>query len=155
MIAIILAGAAETRLEIEVEDACARNDLGYEFASLKGLPKALFPVGDNGEPMLAHWLKVLSNGGVNESFIVTAASKYKHFERFATSNGIGVEYVVNNGVTGRHLQLGSARDLVLGLRRAEKVLGKQVFESHSLMILAGDSLFYKSFDALSVINFSS
>ena len=210
MIAIILAAATETRLEVEVADALApffpdasapRDDssggVGFsvKFASasdaegrvassdsddgetgdameasvapssllthgqleaLQGIPKALFPVGDLGKPILAHLLDTIekrSNGNVTRVFVVTSAAKYKYFERFATSRGIGVEFVVNNGVTTPECMLGSARDLQLGLKRAKRVLGMQLFSEQDIMVVAGDSLFYKTFDVGGVINF--
>jgi|EP00945_MAST-04E_sp_MAST-4E-sp1_P000686 glucuronokinase len=146
MIAIILAAATETLLEREVEDS-----LDPELAALKGLPKALFPVGDGNTSMLEHWCHTIEkNREISHIFIVTSAAKYKYFERFATSRGIPVQCVVNDGVTRNSERLGSARDLMLGLKRAKQMLGSL---HQDVMVLAGDSLFYKTFDVRGVTNF--
>ena len=146
-IAIILAAATDTKLEQEIQ----RSD-DPEIYKLRGLPKALCPVGDGKTSILEHWYNILQrNRDLRQIFIVSSAAKYKHFERWATSNGIPTEYVVNDGVTRNEDRIGSARDLQLGLRRAKQVLGE---DKHlNVMVVAGDSIFYKTFDVKGITNF--
>lgn len=146
MIAIILAAATNTRLEEEIAAS-----LDPAIAKLCGLPKSMLPVGNEGKSMLEHWLALIDkNREISHVFIVTCAAKYKHFERFATARGIPVEFVVNDGVTHHDDRLGSARDLWLGLKRAGQVLKTM---DHHVVVIAGDCLFYKTFDVRGVVNF--
>jgi glucuronokinase len=145
-IAIILAAATETKLEQEI----LRSD-DPEIYKLRGLPKALCPIGGTGTSILEHWYNIIQrNRDIRQIFVVSSAAKYKHFERWATSNGIPTEYVVNDGVTRNDDRIGSARDLQLGLRRAKQVVG---VKDMNVMVIAGDSIFYKTFDVKGVTSF--
>eukprot|EP00913_Durusdinium_trenchii_P009107 g8561.t1 len=75
-----------------------------------------------------------------------ALQDYKHFERWATAKGIAVSRVVNSGATAVEKGRGVLRDVELGLRRAQQVLGP--IDSRDMVVFAGDTLildfhFYK------------
>ena len=87
--------------------------------------------------MIDHWMDAISRRReVTEIFVVTAGRKYKHFERWATSHGLPVRNVVNNGTTTAQGRLGAARDLLLGLTRAAG------FDEDTL-VLGGEALFFR------------
>ena len=71
----------------------------------------------------------------------------QHFERWATAHGLPVENVINDGITDETRSLGAARDLQLGLQRASCAKNEDV------LVVAGDSMFYKEFDLRGVLNF--
>eukprot|EP00439_Symbiodinium_sp_Y106_P028828 s1380_g3.t1 len=135
-ICIVLA-AGFSKVEQELEDATDASDLA-------GLPKALLPVA--GKPMLDHWNRLIS-----DIFLVSNALKYKHFERWATAKGIAVSRVVNSGATAMEKGRGVLRDVELGLRRAQQVLG--AIDSRDVIVFAGDTLFFKDFDLQRILDF--
>eukprot|EP00944_MAST-04C_sp_MAST-4C-sp1_P014595 g14595.t1 len=146
-IVIVLAAAVDTRLEQEIQQS---DD--PEISKLRGLPKALCPLGEDGRSILAHWYQIIQqNRDISQMFIVSSAAKYKYFERWATSKGVRTECIINNGVTRSQNRIGSARDLQLGLNRAKQVLGN--LSKMNVMVIAGDSIFYKNFDVTGVANF--
>jgi len=55
--------------------------------------------------------------------------------------------VINDGITDETRSLGAARDLQLGLQRASCAKNEDV------LVVAGDSMFYKEFDLRGVLNF--
>lgn len=141
-ICIVLA-AGFSKVEQELEDATDASDLA-------GLPKALLPVA--GKPMLDHWWEYLfQNRLISDIFLVSNALKYKHFERWATAKGIAVSRVVNSGATAMEKGRGVLRDVELGLRRAQQVLG--AIDSRDVIVFAGDTLFFKDFDLQRILDF--
>ena len=83
-IVIVLAAAVDTRLEQEIQQS---DD--PEISKLRGLPKALCPLGEEGISILAHWYQIIQqNRDISQMFIVSSAAKYKYFERWATSKGV-------------------------------------------------------------------
>ena len=140
-ICIVLA-AGFSKVEQELEDSNGDD--------LAGLPKALLPVA--GKPMLDHWWEYLfQNRLISEIFLVSNALKYKHFERWATAKGIAVSRVVNSGATAVEKGRGVLRDVELGLRRAQQVLGP--IDSRDVVVFAGDTLFFKDFDLQRILDF--
>lgn len=140
-ICIVLA-AGFSKVEKELDEANGDD--------LAGLPKALLPVA--GKPMLDHWWEYLfQNRLISEIFLVSNALKYKHFERWATAKGIAVSRVVNSGATAMEKGRGVLRDVELGLRRAQQVLGP--IESRDVVVFAGDTLFFKDFDLQRILDF--
>ena len=106
-IVIVLAAAVDTRLEQEIQQS---DD--PEISKLRGLPKALCPLGEDGRSILAHWYQIIQqNRDISQMFIVSSAAKYKYFERWATSKGVRTECIINNGVTRSQNRIGSARRL--------------------------------------------
>ncbi|CAJ1457786.1 unnamed protein product, partial [Effrenium voratum] len=111
---------------------------------------ALLPVA--GKPMLDHWWEYLfQNRLISDIFLVSNALKYKHFERWATAKGIAVSRVVNSGATAVEKGRGVLRDVELGLRRAQQVLGQ--IDSRDVVVFAGDTLFFKDFDLQRILDF--
>ncbi|CAK9084635.1 Probable glucuronokinase 2 [Durusdinium trenchii] len=140
-ICIVLA-AGFSKVEKELEEA--------NEDDLAGLPKALLPMG--GKPMLDHWWEYLfQNRLISDIFLVSNALKYKHFERWATAKGIAVSRVVNSGATAVEKGRGVLRDVELGLRRAQQVLGP--IDSRDMVVFAGDTLFFKDFDLQRILDF--
>ena len=77
-IAIILAAATDTKLEQEIQ----RSD-DPEIYKLRGLPKALCPVGDGKTSILEHWYNILQrNRDLRQIFIVSSAAKYQRGDGF-------------------------------------------------------------------------
>jgi len=83
--------------------------------------------------------------------LVSNALKYKHFERWATAKGIAISRVVNSGATGPSKGRGVLRDVELGIRRAEQILGD--ISRRDLIVFAGDTLFFKDFDLQRILDF--
>eukprot|EP00933_Yihiella_yeosuensis_P051473 TRINITY_DN49416_c0_g1_i1.p1 TRINITY_DN49416_c0_g1~~TRINITY_DN49416_c0_g1_i1.p1 ORF type:complete len:689 (-),score=118.68 TRINITY_DN49416_c0_g1_i1:103-2169(-) len=146
-ICIILA-AGFSKVEQDIEDA--QHEVAGPLSGLAGLPKALLPVA--GKPMLDHWWEYLcQNRQISDIFVVSNALKYKHFERWATAKGIGVNRVVNSGATAPSKARGVLRDVELGLRRAQLTLGP--IHNRELIVFAGDTLFFKDFDLQRILDF--
>jgi len=125
-------------------------DLSGSCSNLAGIPKALLPVA--GKPMLDYWWEtLLQNREVSEVFIICNALKYKHFERWATFKGIGIDHVINTGATSPATCRGALRDLLLGIDKAKHVLGS--LEGKDLLVFAGDHLFFKDFDLGRILDF--
>ncbi|KAJ1460049.1 hypothetical protein M885DRAFT_458770 [Pelagophyceae sp. CCMP2097] len=135
--AIILVSSVDSVLEAELEAA------GGEFSQLQGLPKALLPI-TGGKTVLDYWWGAIEKQrSINDVYLVTNAKQFKHFERWATARGIPVSHVINDGSTMRETSLGAARDLLLGLNRAN--WGASA-EPPDVLVIAGDSLFHREFD---------
>lgn len=82
VVAVILTATVDSVVEQEI---AASGDA--QLSGLRGLPKALLPVG--GKPMLDHWMEILSKErSVTHVYLVTSAAKYKFFERWATAHGL-------------------------------------------------------------------
>merc|ERR1719247_1637364 len=126
-------------------------DIEQLGGDLVGVPKALLPVA--GQPMLDHWWGYISqNRSISDIFVVCNALKYKHFERWATSKGIPMSRVVNNGATDTKHSRGVLRDVVSGLQRARHTLGNSI-EGRDVIVFAGDTLFFKDFDLDRILHF--
>mmetsp|Transcript_7178 Transcript_7178/g.11439 ORF Transcript_7178/g.11439 Transcript_7178/m.11439 type:complete len:644 (+) Transcript_7178:323-2254(+) len=131
MLCVILAAGVGNSLEKELQ----------ADAQLRGIPRALLPVG--GRPMLSYWWdSITTTREISHVYLVCNASHYKHFERWATANGLPVCNVVNNGATSRENSLGAAKDLQLAIRRAKS----DGVSTREACVIAGDSLFFKEFD---------
>ena len=76
---------------------------------------------------------------ITKIYIVTNGAKYKAYERWATSKGLPVRNVVNNGTTTKEGRLGAARDLLKGLTRAKAT-------DEDLLVFGGENIFYEGFD---------
>ena len=162
MIVILLVAAVDTELEREIRAAAAASPQDTLLQERKGLPKSLIPVA--GRSMLDRWWDLISTERtISKCFIVTNAAKYKHFERWASERGIPLSHVVNDGVTSRATQLGSAQDLVMALRRARAAFSSSSSSptasasppefSEDVLVVAGDHLFYRTFDLAGTIKF--
>ena len=161
MIVILLVAAVDTELEREIRAAAAANPYDKLLQERKGLPKSLIPVA--GRSMLDRWWDLISTERtISKCYIVTNAAKYKHFERWASERGIPLSHVVNDGVTSRATQLGSAQDLVMALRRvyassssssSYSVPAASPNISEDVLVVAGDHLFYRTFDLAGTIKF--
>lgn len=127
-------------------------DIEKQGGDLVGVPKALLPVA--GKPMLDYWWNYIAvNRAIAEVFIVTNALKYKHFERWATAKGIAMSRIVNNGVTSLEHSRGVMKDIEFGIRRAQQTL--KGVDGRNLIVLAGDTLFFKDFDLDRILSFQS
>eukprot|EP00930_Biecheleria_cincta_P084491 TRINITY_DN73952_c0_g1_i1.p1 TRINITY_DN73952_c0_g1~~TRINITY_DN73952_c0_g1_i1.p1 ORF type:complete len:698 (-),score=110.44 TRINITY_DN73952_c0_g1_i1:257-2314(-) len=147
-VCIVLA-AGFSKVELDIDQAAAAGQQP-QLQNLSGLPKALLPVA--GKPMLDHWWEYLfQNRLVSDIFLVSNALKYKHFERWATAKGIAVSRVVNSGATTPVKGRGVLRDVELGIRRAEQVMGD--ISGRDLLVFAGDSLFFQDFDFNRILDF--
>ena len=150
MLAIILVSSVDSQLEAEILEG------GPEFRHLHGLPKALLPI-TGGKRVLDYWWGAIEGlRTINDVMLVTNAKCFKHFERWATARGIPVKNVVNDGSTMRSTSLGAARDLLLGLRRADWFQADSETRKQSdVMVIAGDSLFHREFDLHTVTSESN
>jgi len=144
MICIIFVAGHNDRLEREIAE-----DKSGAYDHLKGVPKALLPV-SMAVPSLTTlgrwWASVNTRQQFREVYLVTNASKYKHFERWATANDFPVENIINDGTTTSEMRLGSVADLDLVLR----VKG---IRDSDIMVVAGDMLFEHGFDISGVQRF--
>ena len=59
--------------------------------------------------------------------------------------------MVNSGATAVEKGRGVVRDVELGLRRAQQVLG--AIDSRDVVVFAGDTLFFKDFDLQRILDF--
>ena len=149
---MLLVAAVDTELEREIRAAAEANPHDSELQDRKGLPKSLIPVA--GRCMLDRWWDLISvTREITKCFIVTNAAKYKHFERWAGERGIPLEHVINDGVTSRATQLGSAHDLVMALRRAQSLNVGSAVPLEDVLVVAGDHIFYRTFDLAGTIKF--
>ena len=131
MIAVILVASIESEL---VREIGSRPELSH----LRGLPKALLPLA--GKSILDHWwFAIRGRRSITEVYIVTNGAKYKAYERWATSKGLPVRNVVNNGTTTKEGRLGAARDLLKGLTRAKAT-------DEDVLVFGGENIFYEGFD---------
>lgn len=147
MIAIVLCAAVDTQLEREIKIAF-EEDPHSKVAQLNGLPKSLIPIA--GRSMLDRWWeKISKERHISSIYLCVNGAKCRHFERWCSERGIPHECIVNDGVTSRDAAIGSAADLVMAVRRAKS-------HGHSekdIMVLAGDHLFFKTFDLEGCVNF--
>ena len=148
MIAIVLCAAVDTEIEREIERQFLANPFDPELAALKGLPKSLIPIA--GSSMLDRWWeKISSERNISNIYFCVNGAKCRHFERWCSERGIPNECIVNDGVTSREASIGSAADLVMALRRAKA----QGNGDKDVMVLAGDHLFFNTFDLEGCIKF--
>jgi glucuronokinase len=148
MIAIVLCAAVDTELEREINEQFQLNPLDSELAKLHGLPKSLIPIA--GKSMLDRWWsKIKNERAISQVYLCVNGAKCRHFERWCSERGIPHECIVNDGVTSREDSIGSAADLVMALRRARS----HGHEEKDVMVLAGDHLFFKTFDLEGAVNF--
>ena len=142
-IAVILVASVDSQLEAEIVDA------GAEYSHLHGLPKALLPI-TGGKRVLDYWWAAIEGQRqISDVYLVTNAKQFKHFERWATSRGIPVSHVINDGSTMRSTSLGAAKDLTLALTRSGYFGGLR--EQQDVMVIAGDSLFHRDFDLHTIV----
>ena len=132
---------------------CASIETELEQNLNNGIPKALLPL--NSISMLDHWYTAFTSQREKAStsiYIVSSGLHYKYFERWATSKGIPVKQVINNGITSKKNRLGASRDLVKGLIRAgltstsssEEEEEKRCMEE-DVLVVGGESIFYQGF----------
>ena len=148
MIAIVLCAAVDTELEREISRQFDSNPFDPNLAKIKGLPKSLIPIA--GRSMLDRWWEKISRERhISSIYLCVNGAKCRHFERWCSERGIPHECIINDGVTAREAAIGSAADLVMALRRA-KAHGHG---DKDVMVLAGDHLFFKTFDLEGCVNF--
>ena len=149
MIVVLLVAAVDTQLELEIRSAASSSPDDEGLQRLQNLPKSLLPICNRS--MLDRWWDLIEKErSISRVYVVTNAAKYKYFERWAGTRGIPVSHIVNDGVTTKDGQLGSSRDLLLALRRARKHLGGHMEDT---LVVAGDHLFYRTFDLSGVVRF--
>ena len=146
VICIVLVAGVDSQVEREILE---RHDL----AELHGLPRALLPVG--GMSILDHWnAAIIEQREIESVYIVSSGAKFKHFERWASSHGIPVNHVVNNGVCDSDLSRGAASDMLLGMNRAlQHRVRSGGGDGGSFLVLGGDTLFYEGFDLSGPLSF--
>jgi glucuronokinase len=134
VVCIVLVAGLDSPLEREVLE---RPDLAH----LHGLHRALLPV--EGTTILDHWnTAIIAQREIQSTYVVSSGAKFKQFERWATSNGIPVDHVVNNGVCDPSMQRGAVLDMLLGMKRALR----HSPSSSTFLIIGGDNLFNAGFD---------
>jgi hypothetical protein len=80
----------------------------------------------NETSILDHWNQaIIRQREIESIYIVSSGAKFKHFERWASSHGIPVNHVVNNGVCDASLSRGAASDMLLGMKRSRCSLLQQ------------------------------
>ena len=148
MIAIVLCAAVDTELEREIRKQYHENPFDSELTKLHGLPKSLIPIA--GSSMLDRWwAKISKERNISSIYLCVNGAKCRHFERWCSERGIAHKCIVNDGVTCREDAIGSAADLVQALRRARQ----HGHGDKDVMVLAGDHLFFKTFDLEGAVNF--
>lgn len=146
VICIVLVAGVDSQVEREILE---REDLEH----LHGLPRALLPV--NETSILDHWNQaIIRQREIESIYIVSSGAKFKHFERWASSHGIPVNHVVNNGVCDASLSRGAASDMLLGMKRSlQHQGGSSASANTSFLVLGGDTLFYQGFDLSGPLSF--
>lgn len=127
---LLLAAGYGTRLQRDLEE-----DGGRLYSHLRGLPKALVPVGHR--PLASHWLEA-ANGAGAELYIVTNAAHHQMFVRWAVNSGLPPSRVVSDGTRTNETRLGAVADMELAVRR----LG---LGGDDLVVVGGDTLFKGGF----------
>jgi dTDP-glucose pyrophosphorylase len=133
-----------------LEDQIASQHNGH------AVPKSLLKVGS--KTLLDYWWdSITAQKVIEEVLIVTNSHKYKHFERWALEKGLPITHVINNGVTIPTASQGAAADLVLALKRSAKNRNRDLqtdwIDNEDVLVVAGDSLFYRDFDLGPVLAF--
>eukprot|EP01061_Rhynchopus_euleeides_P004282 TRINITY_DN13546_c0_g1_i1.p1 TRINITY_DN13546_c0_g1~~TRINITY_DN13546_c0_g1_i1.p1 ORF type:complete len:685 (+),score=267.27 TRINITY_DN13546_c0_g1_i1:138-2057(+) len=133
---VILAAGYNSTLEQEIQASDAH-------AHLKGLPKALLPVGGwvggRERTVLDVWWDDVKERRVFCSvYLVVNAAKYKYYERWATSADFPLENIVNNGATTEETGTGAVGDFHLAVQ-TRKIKG-------DVIVIAGDMLRGEEFD---------
>ncbi|KAL6080490.1 Mannose-1-phosphate guanyltransferase-like [Balamuthia mandrillaris] len=137
VVAIVLAAGYGTRLERDL-----RGDTSGKYQHLLGLPKPLVPVG--GKPLLNYWLEAFrqNQDRVKHCFVVTNAHHYPLFEQWAKDNDFPKDHLINDGTLTNETRLGALADVALVLKAKEELISEG---HHGLLLVAGDTLFEKSF----------
>ena len=130
MKALILAAGYNTRFEQDI----AREE---KYASLRGIPKALLPVG--GEPLLQRVLGYFQDLSL-VPYLITNEVYLSQFRTWSDKNGFPRDHLLSNGST--HPQ-GALRDL--------RTAVQQLQVDDDLLILASDTLFYPDFSLADVV----
>ena len=131
---IILAGGYGTRLQADIA-------LSTKHSELRGLPKALLPIGGSCIfDILLRWIQ--DSGSMHDVVVVSNALYYDQFKTRCDSFGVSVR-VVNNNTSRPEDRLGAIGDLLLGLSQLPPgdtiVLGSDTLFSTSLLELVTKS----------------
>eukprot|EP01062_Namystynia_karyoxenos_P054758 TRINITY_DN4527_c0_g1_i1.p1 TRINITY_DN4527_c0_g1~~TRINITY_DN4527_c0_g1_i1.p1 ORF type:complete len:668 (+),score=245.43 TRINITY_DN4527_c0_g1_i1:85-2004(+) len=146
---IILVAGHSSLLEeqLSAENPSTLESLG--LGQLKNRPKALLPVpgryGNTVTILDLWWADVKQRRQFSTVYLVTNADKYKHYERWATSQDFPVDNIINDGSTTHETRLGAVADFELALR-TKKITG-------DVMVVSGDMLTNEDFDISGVVRF--
>ncbi len=136
--ALVLAAGYGTRLERDII-----NDSSGHYAHLRGVPKALIPVG--GKPLLDFWISAFQENKdiVSNVYIVCNQRNYESFRQWALASDFPVEHLVNDGSTANENRRGAIADIEFVIKQ------KDVHED--LLVVAGDTLFFEDFKLRDVL----
>lgn len=142
---VILVAGLDQRLEREL-----RTDTSGKYTELVGVPKALLPDAHN-NTLLDNWWEAIrwtqTSNQFDGVYLVTNAEKFKHYDRWTTTNGFPRENVINDGTTANTGGLGSLADFELALRC-------KGLDDSDVMVVSGDMLCNpKRFDIMGVTAF--
>ena len=142
---VILAAGYTSTLEREIHESDSDR-----VAHLKGLPKALLPVGGRvggrERTVLDVWWDDVKERRVFDCvYLVVNAAKYKYYERWATSVDFPIKNIVNNGATSAETSIGAVGDFNLAIQ-TRQIKG-------DIIVIAGDMLRGEEFDIGGVQHF--
>eukprot|EP00300_Choanocystis_sp_HF-7_P011545 c17507_g1_i4.p1 GENE.c17507_g1_i4~~c17507_g1_i4.p1 ORF type:complete len:281 (-),score=76.01 c17507_g1_i4:204-1013(-) len=140
-VGIILGAGYGTRLRRDIEE-----DASGEFAHLVDTPKPLLPVGH--KPLVDHWVDAFLQAGLNitDIYVVTNEHFSVPFLKWAVSRQFPTQNILNDQSLSNETRLGACADIHLVLQEKREEIG-----GRSLVVVAGDTLFYKSFNLSSFL----
>jgi dTDP-glucose pyrophosphorylase len=137
---LILAAGYGTRLAKGIED-----DQTGNFNHLKGLPKALLPIGI--KPLINHWIdELVKQPFVDDICVISNDRFYNQFEEWYQNQSKNKSKIclLNDGTKTNETRLGAIGSIKYAL---DNVTG---FRNRPLLVIGGDTLF---FDNFSISNF--
>jgi len=135
-VVVILAAGYGTRLGRDIDADTTGN-----YAHLKGLPKALLPIG--GEPLLNHWINQFKAcPRITQTYLVTNHLFYDQFVEWGKLPNVNVceSHIVDNGTTCNEDRNGAVVDLKIAIDACKGEIG----DRHVLCV-ASDLLLYDDF----------
>jgi NDP-sugar pyrophosphorylase family protein len=135
MNALILAAGYGTRLQRDLE-----NDKTGKYDDLKGLPKALLPIG--GQALISRWVRLLSPLERLKKVVVLSNDKYfGQFEEWKKQNDFQKVTILNDGTKSNETRLGAIGSIQFAIKTGH-------LENEPLLVIGGDTLLDVNFDML-------
>ncbi|CAG5113183.1 Oidioi.mRNA.OKI2018_I69.chr2.g7313.t2.cds [Oikopleura dioica] len=133
MNALILAAGYGTRLQRDLE-----NDSSGKYEQLKGLPKALLPIG--GQALISRWVELLSPLERLKKVVVLSNDKYfGQFAQWKEKNNFAKVEVLSDGTKSNESRLGAIGSIQYAIRAGK-------LEEEPLLVIGGDTLLDVNFD---------
>ncbi|KAI8371645.1 nucleotide-diphospho-sugar transferase [Radiomyces spectabilis] len=129
---LILGAGYGTRLQRDLIHA-------EEYRHLRGIPKALLPLGDR-DALITYWLQLFKEYGIGEDdiYIVTNDTCYPYFEAWAQRHEVSLGNIVSDGTTTNDTRLGAVPDISFALHHFH-------LNHDDILIVGGDTLLLDDF----------